>query len=1001
MKQVVRTLILMLAATAAFAGSPAGHDELGSLARSFFLAYAGGDYDGAVSLWSPRSTAIGAFRRRAQRFVRTHCLLLGSWEVSGIDVTEDAATVEIRADWLDASNMPGSIPTTDFADGKLTLHRESGQWRIVDWTPAVVTFAEAWASGDESARAAVLANPRIRCRAAVREMARRAVTLINQRQFERAGDLIADAQRIGDEIGDDAARALATASESILRRHFQIDVNASLNLAERSIFLAQHDSDPDALIRAFIARADVRSDDYPVRAMALREYVADPALVAIAATRAGKQSENLGDHWTALQYGNLALQHALESEDAAAIISAEISLTDIYHIYDDRPLYMAHMRKVAELCKRAGFTGNWADALLDEARAEIELGHRRAAKALIDEAAAEPSREGEVLLMRGLYKTDLVAADRDFTRALRWGDAHGGRVIVVEALRLLIRNRLDRGRPAEAMPFIERLNGMHGPGTATKAIFEDAALAAQAERRAGHTAAALRDVNAAIEVSERERTRILGDDRQQRSFSASRLRIYGELVTIRLDAGQSFPALVAADEAKGRTLLDMLRSKRATFEDVMSSDEQRREGELRGQAAALRRQIDAAPEAARGALAGRLEESRLQIDAFVADMAAKYPQAVPMWAPPPAMTESALRDLLTEPSLAIVEFMITDDRLHTFLIRRGAGGHVSVHARTKEIRREDFGRRITGFAAALSRADVGYRTEARKLYEMLLGPLSPHLKGVRTVCIIPDGPLWQLPFEALVAGDGRFFVEHAAPFYVPSIAVYAVMRQAGPKRGQGMFFALADPSVGSVRTDGVAVSKLRAGEHSPLPDAAREVQTAARILGGRSAVYIGASASRRRLEDEASDYRVLHFATHGVLDDTDPMYSHLVLAPSGAGDDGILETWQMMRMKLDAELAVLAACDTARGRDREGEGVVGMSWALFIAGCPSTIASQWKIASAPTADLLIDFYRQWNALRDQPLAKVRALARAQRNMLRQPKRRHPFFWAPFILVGVG
>jgi CHAT domain-containing protein len=215
----------------------------------------------------------------------------------------------------------------------------------------------------------------------------------------------------------------------------------------------------------------------------------------------------------------------------------------------------------------------------------------------------------------------------------------------------------------------------------------------------------------------------------------------------------------------------------------------------------------------------------------------------------------------------------------------------------------------------------------------------------------------------------------------------------------GTLFALANPAV-AVPAD-AAVSRLRAGEMTPLPDAEREVHAAARILGGRSAVYVGADASKEKIEREAAGFRILHFATHGVLDDTDPMYSHLLLAPARDGDDGVLETWQMMRMRFDAELAVLSACDTARGRYREGEGVVGMTWAFFVAGCPSTIATQWKIASAPTADLLIDFYRQWSTLRQAPFAKAKALAAAQRRMLRQPRRRHPFYWAPFILVGAG
>jgi CHAT domain-containing protein len=307
-------------------------------------------------------------------------------------------------------------------------------------------------------------------------------------------------------------------------------------------------------------------------------------------------------------------------------------------------------------------------------------------------------------------------------------------------------------------------------------------------------------------------------------------------------------------------------------------------------------------------------------------------------------------------------------------------------------------RRVAQFVAALTRADVDYRTDAHKLYDLLLAPLAPQLDGASVVCIVPDGPLWQLPFEALVAPNGRFFVERAVPFYAPSIAVYARMRAAEPKRGDGTLFALADPLARGTRG---AVSRLRAGETSPLPDAEREVRAAARILGGRAAVYVGANASVRRLGEEGARYRVLHFATHGVLDDLNPMYSHLVFAPAGDGDDGVLDAWQMMRMRFNAELAVLSACDTARGADSEGEGVVGMAWALFVAGCPSTIATQWKIASAPTADLLIDFYRQWSALGNTPFAKASALARAQRRMLRQRGRRHPFYWAPFILVGRG
>src|SRR5205085_5508990 len=133
-------------------------------------------------------------------------------------------------------------------------------------------------------------------------------------------------------------------------------------------------------------------------------------------------------------------------------------------------------------------------------------------------------------------------------------------------------------------------------------------------------------------------------------------------------------------------------------------------------------------------------------------------------------------------------------------------------------------RRVQRFVSTLSRADVDYRADARRLFDLLLAPMD--LRGVRTVCIVPDGPLWELPFEALLAPDGRFFVEHTAPFYAPSIAVYARMRGAGRRPVGGTLFALADPTSAPTAAPGP-----RAGERSPLPDAEREVRAAARILG--------------------------------------------------------------------------------------------------------------------------------------------------------------------------
>src|SRR5262249_16030129 len=148
----------------------------------------------------------------------------------------------------------------------------------------------------------------------------------------------------------------------------------------------------------------------------------------------------------------------------------------------------------------------------------------------------------------------------------------------------------------------------------------------------------------------------------------------------------------------------------------------------------------------------------------------------------------------------------------------------------------------------------------------------------------------------------------------------------------------------------------------PLPEAEAEVKGLGRLYGAaRSKIYVGAEAREDRVKNEAGDFRVLHFATHGVLNDAAPMYSHLALARGDKNEDGLLEAWELMRMDLRADLVVLSACETARGRFGAGEGVIGLSWALFIAGAPSTVVSQWKVESASTRELMLGFHQRLRA----------------------------------------
>ena len=137
----------------------------------------------------------------------------------------------------------------------------------------------------------------------------------------------------------------------------------------------------------------------------------------------------------------------------------------------------------------------------------------------------------------------------------------------------------------------------------------------------------------------------------------------------------------------------------------------------------------------------------------------------------------------------------------------------------------------------------------------------------------------------------------------------------------------------------------------------------AQIYGASSRIYVGADAREDRWKAEAPDYRVVHLAAHGVLDDASPLYSHLLLArpERGSKEDGLLEAWEIMNVPLKAELVILSACETARGRVAAGEGILGLMWAVFVAGSPATLVSQWRVDSASSTALMVAFHQEWNA----------------------------------------
>ena len=168
---------------------------------------------------------------------------------------------------------------------------------------------------------------------------------------------------------------------------------------------------------------------------------------------------------------------------------------------------------------------------------------------------------------------------------------------------------------------------------------------------------------------------------------------------------------------------------------------------------------------------------------------------------------------------------------------------------------------------------------------------------------------------------------------------------------------------------------------------------------GSSDLYLRNRATEEGLKriPELNNFNYIHFATHGLIDENKPDLSSLVLTSGkNSVEDGFLQAAEVFNMKLNADLVVLSACQTGLGKLVRGEGMVGLTRAFMYAGTPSVVVSLWSVSDMSTAALMGEFYK--NLIKNR-LSKTDALRKAQLTLIGDEKYAHPFYWAPFVLIG--
>ncbi|MCI0615077.1 CHAT domain-containing protein [bacterium] len=271
--------------------------------------------------------------------------------------------------------------------------------------------------------------------------------------------------------------------------------------------------------------------------------------------------------------------------------------------------------------------------------------------------------------------------------------------------------------------------------------------------------------------------------------------------------------------------------------------------------------------------------------------------------------------------------------------------------------------------------------------------------------LVLDGVLHYLPFETLITNEDGLLIQDFRISYAPSATIWANLRTRTKLPNKKELAAFADPVL-NTDSQNSEMSETSSNYHlQRLRYSRNEVQAIAALYPkDLSGVYLAQDATEAKFKSERiSDYKVIHFATHAVIDDQIPRRSGVILSPDEKnGADGILQLYELRNLNLNAQLVVLSACQTGLGKLVKGEGIVGLMRAFFSAGARNVVVSLWNVDDKSTAQLMKNFYKHMK----NGKSRVESLRQAKLDLLQSAEKGYaaykaPYYWSPFVLVGSG
>lgn len=715
-----------------------------------------------------------------------------------------------------------------------------------------------------------------------------------------------------------------------------------------------------AVVRVRQERIHAAIDLYS-RAVEILQRPGSPMSLAGARTNLGRLYASLGENRLALDQYRRALmlvEHQPESALRAVILD---KLGDVLLRTDGPAAALEQFRESLELRRRRRDARGQAVTLNSIGQAWLEANRPRQALRAFEASLEVFRRQGE----------------------------ERPRTIVLNNLGLAY-ERL--GQPGRARDFYRQALDLAIRQGSSLRVEETAVSGlARVARMEGQLDEAERWMEQSLETVETIRSRVWRPDLRS-SYQAARQERYAFLIDLLAErhrrepgGGHAGRAFAVAERARARSLLDLLSAARHD----PRPDELRRFDVLSRRINDRHRKLLAV--ASQGVETGALEgELTGLLENLRQTRAAVEGPRLAQRVAPPMLTLRQVQDRLLDEETLFLEYFLGEQRSFLWAVTPSATRFVTTLPGREQIEAAARRTRERMTESHRQTGDVAARQAAAELSRTILGPVADLLTRRRLVVVAP-GALQAVPFAALPhPAKARLLIADHEIVSLPSASVLGALRSrlAGRRPPPGLLAVLADPVPG-------------AADPRRLPFARQEAAAILSLAGSRQVLAASGSAASHDLvrSGRLRDFRILHFATHGLLNDLHPELSALALSgfdASGRPVEGHLRAYEVSSLDLHADLAVLSACGTGLGREVGGEGLVGLTHGFLHAGVPRLVVSLWDVDDRATSELMKRFY---TALLRERLSPAQALRQAQLSLLEEERWRAPYHWAGFIFQG--